>query len=131
MFTGPEGKDETVIHLVGYVDPIPMGVIEMVPRRTEVGSLTANKKNEVQIVIKNTGNATLTVSRIVSQKFNTVYFDGEKEGPMVIDAGRQRTVNLVINPPKPGRFLDTILIFSDARNDIGKGYKAILAGEVK
>ena len=131
VFTGPEGKDETVIRLVGYVDPIPMGVIEMAPRKTEVGDLAANKDNEVEIAIKNTGNAGLTVSRIVSQKFNVVYFDGKKQGPIVIAAGQQRTVKLMINPAKPGRFLDSILIFSDARNDIGKGYKGIVAGEVK
>lgn len=103
----------------------------MAPRKTELGDLAANKNNEVRIVIKNIGNATLTVSRIVSQKFRTVYFDGEQQGPIVIAASQQRTVTLVINPTQPGRFLDTILIFSDARNDIGKGYKGILAGEVK
>lgn len=130
VFTGHEGKDETVIRLVGYVDPIPMGVIELAPRKTELGNLAANKNNEVQIVLKNTGNAVLTVSRIVSQKFKTVYFDGEKEGPIVLAAGQHRTVKIVINPPEPGRFLDSILIFSDARNDIGKGYKGILVGEV-
>ena len=131
IFTGSEGKDETVIRLVGMVDPIPMGVIEMAPRKTEVGELVLNKDNTIQIVLKNTGNAPLTMSQIASQKFNKVYYDGEKEGPIVIPAGQQRTVKIIIVPPKAGRFLDSILIFSDARNDIGNGYKGILAGEVK
>ena len=72
IFTGSEGKDETVIRLVGMVDPIPMGVIEMAPRKTEVGELVLNKDNTIQIVLKNTGNAPLTMSRIASQKFNKV-----------------------------------------------------------
>lgn len=130
IFTGSEGKDETVIRLMGTVDPIPMGVIEMVPRKIEVGELTLNKGNTVQIVLKNTGNAALTLSRVASQKFNQVYFDGDQEGPIVIPAGQQRTVKITITPLKAGRFLDSILIFSDARNDIGNGYKGILAGEV-
>ena len=40
-------------------------------------------------------------------------------------------MNLLIKPAEPGRFLDTILIYSDARNDIGKGYKGILSGTAK
>ncbi len=131
IFSGSEGKDETVIRLVGTVEPIPMGIIEMAPRKTEVGALALNKDNPVQIVLKNTGNAPLTMSRVTSQKFNKVYYDGEKNGPIVIPAGQQRPVKFMIVPPKAGRFLDSILIFSDARNDIGNGYKGILAGEVK
>ena len=64
IFTGPDGKEETVIHLVGNVDPIPMGVIAMEPRKTEVGELNVNKGNKVQVVLKNTGNAPEPVSII-------------------------------------------------------------------
>jgi hypothetical protein len=131
IFTGSKGKDETIIRLVGMVDPIPMGIIEMTPRKTEVGELVLKKDNTVQIVLKNTGDAPLTVSRVASQKFDKVYFDGNKEGPIPIPAGEQRTLKITIAPTKAGRFLDSILIFSDARNDIGNGYKGILAGEVK
>ena len=116
---------------MGQVEPIPMGVIEMVPRKTEIGSLALNKARSVSIVLKNTGDAQLTVTKISSQKFNTVYFDGEKNGPVVIPAGQTQTIQILIAPTKAGRFLDSILIFSDARNDIGNGYKGILAGEVK
>ena len=106
LFSGPEGKDETVIRLAGYVDPIPMGVIEMSPRKTELGDLRLNKENAIRIILKNTGDAPLTVTRIVSQKFKTI-------------------------PNEAGRFLDSLLIYSDARNDIGNGYKGILTGNVK
>jgi len=131
VFIGPDGSDETVIRLVGTVDPIPMGKIRMEPRKTIVGELTANEENEVQVVIENEGDATLTVSRIVSTKFDTEYYVAEESGGIVITAGQKHTVNLVVKPVKPGRFLDTILIYSDARNDIGKGYKGILSGTAK
>jgi hypothetical protein len=131
VFTGPDGKDETVIRLVGKVAPIPMGVIRMEPRKTDVGLLSANKENEVQVVIENAGDAILTVSRIISTKNNAVYFDAEKTGPIVLGMGKKRTIKISIKPDQPGRFLDTILIYSDARNDIGKGYKGLLAGEVE
>ena len=131
IFTGPEGKEETVIHILGYVDPIPMGVIGMTPRKTDVGELKANEKNRVQIVIENEGDAPLTVSRIYSSKYKVEYFSAEESNGIKIEAGRKYTMDLDVTPSEPGRFLDTILIYSDARNDIGKGYKGLLSGTAK
>lgn len=131
IFTGAGGEEETVIHILGYVDPIPMGKIKVNPRKTPVGDLTVNSGNEVQIVIKNVGDAPLTISRIYSSKFKTEYFNAEVSGSIKISAGQEHKVDLVVTPQKPGRFLDTILIYSDARNDIGKGYKALLSGTTK
>ncbi len=131
IFTGPEGEGKKVIRLRGLVDPIPMGVIEMEPRKTPVGILAVDQENEVSVVIKNTGDADLKISRIVSSKFKTVYFDAKKAGEISIGAGQERSVPFTVKPAEPGRFLDTILIHSDARNDIGKGYKGLLAGEVR
>jgi hypothetical protein len=131
LFSGPEGKDETVIRLAGYVDPIPMGVIEMSPRKTELGDLRLNKENAIRIILKNTGDAPLTVTRIVSQKFKTIYFDSTQKGAQIIQSGEEVPFTLAIIPNEAGRFLDSLLIYSDARNDIGNGYKGILTGNVK
>lgn len=108
-----------------------MGIIEMEPRKAQLGVLAADRENEVGIAIKNLGDARLTISRIVSSKFKTVYFDSKEAEEITIPAGGQRTIKLIIKSVEPGRFLDTILIYSDARNDIGKGYKGLLAGEVR
>ena len=107
-----------------------MGVVELSPRKTDVGTLKLNHVNSVPILIKNTGDAVLTVTRIVSRKFDTVYFDGQKSGNLVIAAGQEHHQYLQVQPDTPGRFMDIIMIFSDSRNDIGDGYKGILAGEV-
>lgn len=131
IFTGPEGNEETVIHMLGNVEPIPMGVIAMEPRKTPVGELAVNSENRVQIVLKNEGDAPLTISRIYSPKFDSEYFNADKSGTIKIPAGQEYKVELVLNPKKTGRFLDTVLIYSDARNDIGKGYKGLLSGTVK
>lgn len=117
--------------MVGNVDPIPMGVLRVVPRKTEVGSLSANEENEVRIVIENTGDATLHVTRILSTTRDSVYFDAEKTGEIALAAGEKQTVKFFVKPTQAGRFLDSIFIFSDARNDIGKGYKALLSGEAR
>ena len=131
IFTGPEGKKETVIHILGNVDPIPMGVIGMEPRKALVGDLIANSENKVQIVLKNKGDAPLSISRIYSQKFDVEYFNEKDSGSIKIPAGKEQQVELILTPKKTGRFLDKILIFSDARNDIGDGYKGLLSGTVK
>lgn len=131
IFTGPEGKEETIIHMLGNVEPIPMGVIAMEPRKTSVGELTANSGNKVQIVLKNKGDASFTITRIYSSKFKTEYFNADDSEGITIPTGKKHTIDLVVTPQKPGRFLDTILIYSDARNDIGKGYKGLLSGTAK
>ena len=131
IFTGPDGKEETVIHLLGNVDPIPMGTIAMEPRKTMVGELIANNENKIQIIIVNEGDAPLTISRIYSSKYKAEYFTaGESEG-IKIDAGQRYTMDISVIPTETGRFLDTIFIFSDARNDTGTGYKGLLSGFAK
>ena len=129
--TGAEGLEKTVIRLKGYVDPIPMGVLEMAPRKTDLGELAVGKDNQVSIVIKNTGDAELRVSRIISRKFDSVYFEANQADAIVIPAGREQKVDLMVKPVKPGHFMDIIMIYSDARNDIGNGYKGVLTGKVK
>ena len=108
-----------------------MGVLRMEPRKTEVGTLALGKDNEVQVVFENDGDADLTITRIVSQKSDTVYFEAEEAEGIKIAPGRNAAINLVVKPTEPGRFLDRIAIFSDARNDIGKGYTGLLSGEVE
>lgn len=131
IFTGPDGKEETVIHILGNVDPVPMGVIAMDPRKTVVGVLDANKENSVQIKIKNEGDAPLKISRIYSSKFKKEYYNAENSGEIEIGAGDIHKMDLVVTPPAAGRFLDVVMIYSDARNDIGKGYKGLLSGTAK
>ncbi|MFA6811341.1 MAG: DUF1573 domain-containing protein [Desulfoplanes sp.] len=104
-----------------------MGVIEVTPRKINAGELTADSQNIVPIMIKNTGDAPLTITAIKSMKFKTTYFTGN----LVIPAGQAIPVPVTLRPTQSGRFLDIVLVYSDARNDIGRGYKAVLIGKAK
>lgn len=126
IFTGPDGEEETLIRLIGAVDPIPMGVLRMEPRKTEVGELALNKENEVRIILENDGDARLTVTRIVSLKSEIEYYSGQIE----IAPGESQTVAFAVRPQEPGRYLERIVIHSDARNDTGNGYSGLLSGTV-
>lgn len=131
MFTGADGAEETVIRLIGNVDPMPMGVLRMEPRKTEVGELEVNRENEVRVVIENDGDAAFTISRIVSQKSDQEYFKAEEGKGIEIAPGKNATVKFTVRPEEPGRYLERILIYSDARNDIGKGYAGLLSGTAR
>ena len=131
MFTGADGSEETVIRLVGSVDPMPMGVIRMEPRKTEVGELEVDRANEVRVVIENDGDAPFTISRIVSQKSEEEYFKTEEGQGIEIAPGQNATIKFSVKPEEPGKYLERILIYSDARNDVGKGYTGLLSGTAK
>jgi hypothetical protein len=127
VFSGDNGKTEDVIHIVGYVDPIPMGVMEVNPRKVELGTLAADKPNMVSLKVTNAGDAPMKVTAIKSRKFKKTYWEGE----LTVPAGQSADIAVTLEGLKAGRFLDMVLFYSDARNDIGKGYKAVLIGNVE
>ncbi|GEM_PF-748526 len=127
VFTGADGKTEDVIHILGYVNPMPMGVMEVTPRKTRVEGLAAGKSAPVRIMVRNAGDAPMTVTAVKSRKFKATYWTGK----LKLEAGQSAPLEFFVTPQKAGRFMDIIMVFSDARNDIGKGYKAVLTGEAK
>jgi len=125
--TGKGKANEQVITIQGYVNPIPMGVMEVDPRKVPVGTLSAGKENVFALKVKNAGDAPMKVSAVKSRKFHRSYWEGD----VTVPAGHTAELELKLQPAKVGRFLDIIMIYSDARNDIGKGYKAVLLGTTK
>ncbi|EFK11696.1 conserved hypothetical protein [delta proteobacterium NaphS2] len=129
--TDDKQAPRTIIHLVGNVAPIPMGVLDMNPRKVDVGNLTLNQPKKIEIPVQNTGDAPLRVNKVSSIKFKKTYYDSGDQG-IRIPAGETKSVPVTIVPQKAGRFLDIILIYAkDARNDVGNGYKAVLVGKVQ
>lgn len=104
-----------------------MGVMEVTPRKTLVDGLVNGKTTPARIMIKNTGDAPMTVTAVTSHKFKTTYWQGE----LTLAAGESAPVEFELKPQNQGRFMDIIMVYSDARNDIGKGYKAVLMGAAK
>lgn len=108
-----------------------MGKLEMVPRKTTVGALKTGHENVVSVRLENVGDAPLSVTKVVSRKFNSVYFDGAATGNFTIPAGQTQDLKFRITPPQSGEFIDIIMIYSDGRNDTGDGYKGVLAGKAE
>ncbi len=119
-----------VISLIGNVDAIPMGVLTVDPRKISVGNIKINVSTKFGVTMKNTGNAPMVVTRLVSKKFKTVYYDALKSKGIVLAPGESRTVEVSIKAEKLGRYLDYILIHSNARNGTKKGYKVVVVASV-
>ncbi len=120
-----------MISIKGSVDPIPMGVMTVTPRKITVSSFRLNQVSRVPVELFNTGDADLTVERIVSRKFNTLYFDAAVSGKVTIPSGEKKIVVIEVAPAVKGRFIDFLMIHSDARNCTSKGYKVVLVGNVE
>jgi hypothetical protein len=132
LFSGAQGKERKVITLVGYVDPVPMGVLTVKPRKLAVGELPLGKTTEKELVMQNTGNAPLSISKVVSKKFKTVYFDAKTTGSQItIKPGGRAALKLGLKPSQAGRYLDYVMIHGEARNITEGGYKVVLLGKVK
>jgi hypothetical protein len=129
--TNAQEQKEHRITLTGNVDPIPMGVLEVDPRKIDAGSLSVGKTTTVPLVIKNTGDADMQITKVYSKKHATVYFEAVAGGPMVIRPGQTETISLELTPNKTGRYLDYVMIDSDGRNVTDKGYKVVVVGTVQ
>ena len=108
-----------------------MGNLELGSRKTDVGTVRVGMENEVGVIVKNIGDAPLTINKVSSRKFNKVYFDAGKSGKLEIKPGSDHNLKFLVTPPEKGDFVDIIMIYSDARNDIGEGYKAVLTGKAE
>jgi hypothetical protein len=129
--TNAEEQKEHRITLTGNVDPIPMGVLEVDPRKIDAGTLSVGQTTTVPLVIKNAGDADMQVTKVYSKKHAVVYFNAADGGPMVIRPGQAAPISLDLTPNKTGRYLDYVMIDSDARNVTDKGYKVVVVGIVK
>ena len=128
VFWGSGDKEKAVVTLVGLVEPIPMGVMEAEPRKVAAGDMVPGNPVCVRFSLKNTGDAEMTVSKIVSKNAGTVYYDATASGLLKIEPGANRNVCFAVTAPAPGDFQDLVSIYSDARNVTDHGYKVVVMG---
>jgi hypothetical protein len=131
VFWGNGDGEKAVITLLGAVNPIPMGVLEASPRKVEAGEMVPGKPVRLELSLKNTGNADMTVTSVMSRNTGMVYYDGATNGPMRIKPGTGRNVSITETAPAPGDFLDLILVYSDARNVTDQGFKVVVMGTAR
>jgi len=128
---GEGGRKKTVVTLVGDVDPIPMGVLDVSPRKVSAGDMAVGQPVELSFGIKNIGDAAMKVDKVAAQKSGAVIFDAAKDGPMTLAPGQERRVTFSVTAAAPGSYVEYVLVHSDARNVTDKGYKVVIVGTAK
>ncbi|OPX41807.1 MAG: hypothetical protein B1H13_00085 [Desulfobacteraceae bacterium 4484_190.3] len=108
-----------------------MGVIEVKPRKVSAGEIKVGSPVKLTIKVKNTGDADMDITKVVSKKHGTVYFDAATAGKMVIRPNETKIIPVEIVAKKPGRYLDYVMIHSNARNVTDKGYKVVVVAMAK
>ncbi len=124
-----EVPEKYTITMTGDVTPMPMGVLEVQPRKVTVGDAKVGETTAAVIPVKNTGDATMHILKVESSKTNTVFFDSEKSEKIAIDPGQTKDVSITVTPAKAGRYMDYVMIYSDARNVTEKGYKVVVSAK--
>jgi hypothetical protein len=128
---GVGGGEQTVITMFGDVAPIPMGVLDVAPRKVEAGDMVVGKPVSLTISIRNTGDAALHVDKVMAQKSGAVFFDADKDSALTLNPGEEKSIPVLVTAFTPGNFVEYALIFSDARNVTDKGYKVVIVGLAK
>jgi hypothetical protein len=107
----------------GVVKEAPAAKIVVQPRRIVLNEAELNAGKEQTLSISNQGLLPLIITRIRSKDGNTVYFDGEKEGNIVIESNQTKTVQLRLAPDKgKEKSQDFIILDSNAKNAGKTGY---------
>lgn len=123
---------ELKVDIAGYVKPIPMGVLKVNNRKIGLGTIPAGESRVIPIPIRNIGDKVMAITKVVSKKQKTILYDSKKNGAIAVQAGATKTLTIQITlPDKKGRFMDSIMIHSDARNVTEKGYKVIVKAHIQ
>ena len=106
-----------------------MGVLKVQPRKIALGNqLKIGTPISFDIPLANTGDKVMEVTKVVSRKRKTVFFDEKNQGKIIIKPGEIHTIKTSVISTKKGRMLDYLMVHSNARNVTPKGYKVILIG---
>ena len=123
----PGQENIQVFSIRGMVKEAPAAKILVKPRRIilDGSELTTGRKQALSVI--NQGSLPLVITRIYSKDDGTVYFDGSKNGDLVIESEQTETIDLDLAGRKSeGEGQDYIIIDSNAKNAGKTGYFLIV-----
>jgi hypothetical protein len=127
--TDIKGQEEVEMEVVGNVKEAPGAKIQVTPRKVEVGSLKTGVSKKITLAINNGGALPLSIKKIFGKTNGAQYFDGVKQGEIVVEAGKTRQLEIEYKPVKSGQFTDVILIDSNAKNAPKGGFALMIVGK--
>ena len=126
--TNIPGQEEIeVFSISGIVREAPSAKILVQPRRVVLYGSERSSGKEQAYSVTNKGSLPLVIVRIHSKDGNIVYFDGAREGNIVVKPGQTKTIELQLKAEKgEEQSQETILIDSNASNAGKAGYFLIV-----
>lgn len=122
---------KTVITLRGTVDPLPMAVLKVDPRKVTAGDMKVGVPVRLNLTVVNTGDADLVIRQIAAKKAGETPYDAGREGPLRMAPGETRNLPIHVTARSEGDFLDCVLIYAGARNVTENAYKVVVTGEAR
>ena len=117
------GNEETQISIEGTVKEAPGPKIHVTPRRVDLEAVQAGYEKEQQFTVSNTGSMLLRITKIHLKGTETVYFDGRKEGDILIEPGKSHIFTVRLRAGEgTGQVRHFIVIESNAKNATQGGY---------
>ena len=117
------GQEETEVEMTGTVTEAPGAKIQISPRKVVLSAGGPAEKRQ-EFTIANKGALPLVIVRIYAKGSDTVYFDGKKEGNIIVQPGSTTKVEIDLstgrkeNPPAQ----QVIAVESNAKNAPSTGY---------
>jgi hypothetical protein len=121
------GQEEIEVTVEGTVGEAPGAKIQVNPRKALLGVLAQGSSVKQEFTITNTGDHPLTIAKVSSRGIGHVFFDGLRDGNMVIDPGTSRKLELQMQVrDRPGQVQELIVFESNAKNAPKSGYVVII-----
>ena len=125
-------EDFEAFVMTGTVKEAPAAKIQVDPRRVVLERGEPGTVRSQVFSVKNTGALPLVITKIYSQKGNTVYFDGTKEGNIAIGPEQVKKIELQLktgNSQKDPE--EMIVIVCNARNASKGNYIIMIQAAAK
>ena len=123
----PDQEKITIFRIKGNVLETPSAKIAVDPRRVVIeGSERDTGKKQV-FSLTNEGTIPLEINRIHLKDGASVYYDGAKEGNLIVEPGQTKTIELQLDPDTGAEQVQKlVLIECNARNAGKDGYFLIV-----
>ena len=128
----PGQEDFVAFAMTGTVKETPSAKIQVDPRRVILEKIEPGKVQTQIFSVKNNGTIPLIITRIYAQKSNMIYFDGAKEGNMIINPDQTKKVELQLKAESDEKDPEEmIIIVCNARNASKGNYVIMVQSSAK
>jgi hypothetical protein len=125
-------EDFEAFVMTGTVKEAPSAKIQVEPRKVVLEKVEPGAVRTQTFSVKNNGTIPLVITKIYAQKSNMLYFDGAKEGNMIINPDQTKKVELQFkagsNEKDPE---EMIIIVCNVRNASKGNYMIMIQSWVK